>query len=109
MDINYASREELMRAFRVDGRRADALIRRREQLGGFKSWEDLADEVPGYGAAMVDGLVRAGVTLGEDASSSRQTGSPGASTGWSSAPSGTTSRTYAHQPPVRRGREPFEK
>lgn len=65
MNINDASREELKRAFQVDDQRAEQIVRKREQLGGFKSWEQFKSEVPGFEDKMIENLQRAGLTLTE--------------------------------------------
>lgn len=41
MDINRASAEELQRALQVSEERAQKIIDKRAQLGGFSSWEEL--------------------------------------------------------------------
>jgi DNA uptake protein ComE-like DNA-binding protein len=64
MDINRADREQLMRAFQVDGTRAEYIIRKRAELGGFRSWEDVKREVPGFEDRMVANLKEAGLTVG---------------------------------------------
>jgi DNA uptake protein ComE-like DNA-binding protein len=35
MDVNRASKEELQSAFEVDGQRAEYIVRKRKELGGF--------------------------------------------------------------------------
>lgn len=62
-DINKATPEELQRAFQVNEERAQALIEKREELGGFKSWEDVK-QVPGISEGMIQNLQEAGFTVG---------------------------------------------
>ena len=63
MDINRASREDLERAFQVDGTRAQYLIDYRQKSGGFKSWDDVR-QVPGFEDRMVENLREAGLSIG---------------------------------------------
>jgi DNA uptake protein ComE-like DNA-binding protein len=62
-DINEASAEELRRAFQVDGERAEYLVRKRQQLGGFSSWDQIKTEVPSFEDKMIRHLEEAGFTL----------------------------------------------
>ena len=64
LNINSASREELQQAFEVDGQRAEYIVQKRNELGGFESWEQFKKVVPGFEDKMVENLERAGVTLG---------------------------------------------
>jgi DNA uptake protein ComE-like DNA-binding protein len=64
MDINKASREELQRAFEVDGERAQYIVERRNQLGGFESWDQIKEVVPSIEDKMVENLRAAGLTIG---------------------------------------------
>jgi len=64
MDINRASREDLQRAFEVDGERAEYIIDKRNQLGGFDSWEQIKEVVPSIEDRMVENLRAAGLTIG---------------------------------------------
>ncbi len=64
MDINRASAEELERTFEVDGERARYIIDKRNQMGGFDSWEQIKELVPNIDEKMVENLRAAGLTLG---------------------------------------------
>jgi DNA uptake protein ComE-like DNA-binding protein len=64
MDINKASTEELQRAFEVDGERARYIVDKRDQLGGFESWEQIKEVVPSIEDRMVENLKTAGITIG---------------------------------------------
>jgi DNA uptake protein ComE-like DNA-binding protein len=64
MDINRATKEQLEEAFQLDGQRAEYLVLTRQQLGGFKSWDQIKDEVPSFEDKMVANLQAAGLTLG---------------------------------------------
>ncbi|WP_437954611.1 helix-hairpin-helix domain-containing protein [Sorangium sp. So ce119] len=55
IDINKASAEELQRALQVSEECARMILDRREQLGGFSSWEQLK-QVAGIDDAMVESL-----------------------------------------------------
>jgi DNA uptake protein ComE-like DNA-binding protein len=63
VDINQANAEELQQAFQVDGERAEYLVNRRRELGGFSSWEQIKDEVPTFEDKMVQHLEQAGFTM----------------------------------------------
>jgi DNA uptake protein ComE-like DNA-binding protein len=65
VDINRASRDQLERAFQVDGQRAEYIVQKRQELGGFKSWEQFKQVVPGFEDQMVENLEEAGFTLGD--------------------------------------------
>jgi hypothetical protein len=56
MDINAASAEELQRAFEVDAGCARFIIEKRDQLGGFKNWEQIIEIVPGIEGKMAANL-----------------------------------------------------
>lgn len=64
MDINRASREDLQQAFEVDGERAQYILDKRNQLGGFDSWEQIKEVVPSIEDGMVENLRAAGLTIG---------------------------------------------
>jgi DNA uptake protein ComE-like DNA-binding protein len=66
MNINEASHEDLIKAFQVDGQRAEYIIRKRDELGGFESWEQFKREVPGFEDKMVENLEQAGLEVGRD-------------------------------------------
>lgn len=63
MDINKANPQELQEAFQVDGQRAEYIVHKREELGGFTSWEQFKQVVPGFEDKMVENLQHAGLTL----------------------------------------------
>lgn len=65
-DLNKATLEELERTPQMDSKRAQALISKREELGGFKSWEDV-EAVPGFSTGMIQNLKDANFTLGKAA------------------------------------------
>jgi DNA uptake protein ComE-like DNA-binding protein len=75
MDINKASREELEKAFEVDGHRAEYIVNKRAELGGFKSWDQFKQVVPGFEDKMVENLEAAGLTLSSHADESRTSSS----------------------------------
>ncbi|SRR5579864_310108 len=64
MDLNGASAEELERTFEVDGERARYIIEKRNQIGGFDSWEQVNEIVPSIDEKMVENLRAAGLSLG---------------------------------------------
>ncbi|WP_437630188.1 ComEA family DNA-binding protein [Sorangium sp. So ce854] len=64
MDINRASAEELQRAFKVSEERARMILDRREQLGGFSSWEELK-QVAGIDDVTVESLKDGGFIVVE--------------------------------------------
>ncbi|KYF71710.1 ComEA family DNA-binding protein [Sorangium cellulosum] len=55
IDINKASAEELQQALQVSEECARRIVEKREQLGGFSSWEELK-QVAGIDDAMVESL-----------------------------------------------------
>lgn len=65
MDINQANRQQLEQAFQVSGERAEHILRKREQIGGFESWDQLKESVPGIDDKTVAHLQDAGLTLGK--------------------------------------------
>jgi hypothetical protein len=64
MDLNVATPEQLELAYEIDRDRARAIVQKREHLGGFTSWDQLAREVPGMSKPLVANLRRAGLTIG---------------------------------------------
>jgi DNA uptake protein ComE-like DNA-binding protein len=66
MDINHATAEQLEQAFEVDGERAHYIINKRNELGGFSSWEQIKQVVPSIEDHIVENLRRAGLTIGPE-------------------------------------------
>ncbi|WP_437826912.1 ComEA family DNA-binding protein [Sorangium sp. So ce1153] len=58
-DINKASAAELQRAFQVSEERAQMILARREELGGFSSWEEI-QQVTGISDETIESLKDAG-------------------------------------------------
>ncbi|WP_437752125.1 ComEA family DNA-binding protein [Sorangium sp. So ce1389] len=58
-DINKASAAELQQALQVSEERAQMILARREELGGFSSWEEI-QQVTGISDATVQSLKDAG-------------------------------------------------
>lgn len=78
MDINQASRQQLEQAFQVSTERAEHILRKRDELGGFASWEQLKQSVPGIDDKTVANLQDAGLTLGKGGGSDGGGGRAGA-------------------------------
>jgi DNA uptake protein ComE-like DNA-binding protein len=79
VNINSASREELQQAFQVDGERAEYLVRKRKELGGFDNWEQVKEVVPSFDDKMVENLQQAGLTLSDGSNRDRSGGDGAAS------------------------------
>ncbi|XYH93502.1 ComEA family DNA-binding protein [Sorangium sp. So ce1128] len=58
-DINKANAAELQRAFQVSEERAQMILAKREELGGFSSWEEI-QQVTGIDDATIERLKDAG-------------------------------------------------
>jgi competence ComEA-like helix-hairpin-helix protein len=71
VDLNQADMEELAKAFQVSRERAQKILEKRTELGGFKSWDDVK-KVPGVSEDQVDDLKDAGITLGSSQSEAGQ-------------------------------------
>jgi competence ComEA-like helix-hairpin-helix protein len=71
ININQADLDQLARAFQVSTEHAQAILQKRKELGGFKSWEDV-QQVPGVSEGMVKDLKDAGATIGGEASSAAE-------------------------------------
>lgn len=65
-DVNTVSREELERVCQIDGQRADYFLSAREKSGGFRSWEQIKNEVPSFDDGMVERLQKAGFSVGSE-------------------------------------------
>lgn len=59
IDINKANAEELQRALQVSEECARRILGRREQLGGFSSWEEVK-QVAGVDDTMIESLKDSG-------------------------------------------------
>ncbi len=70
-NINSADLTELAHAFQVSTERAQAILKKREELGGFKSWEEIK-RVPGISEGIVENLQGAGFGLGGSSSTSSE-------------------------------------
>ena len=55
IDLNLAGADQLMTIKGIGPKKAEAIIKYREQRGGFRSVDEL-DNVPGFGKATVDKL-----------------------------------------------------
>lgn len=66
IDINTIGVDDLKQAFQVTQEQAQAIVARRDELGGFKSLDDIK-EVPGVGEStfqhMLDTVKTSGATL----------------------------------------------
>ncbi|WP_437730389.1 ComEA family DNA-binding protein [Sorangium sp. So ce1335] len=62
IDINKADAAELQRALQVSEECARRIVEKREQLGGFSSWEEIK-QVAGIDDAMVESLKDGGFTV----------------------------------------------
>ncbi|WP_438022426.1 ComEA family DNA-binding protein [Sorangium sp. So ce233] len=62
IDINKANAEELQRALQVSEECARMILDKREQLGGFTSWEQLK-QVAGVDDALIESLSDAGMKV----------------------------------------------
>ena len=65
MNLNTATAEEIAAANieRLDRKKADELVKFREENGPFNSWDDVK-KVPGFNNDRIRELQKAGVTLG---------------------------------------------
>lgn len=63
LDLNQATADDLVRKFQVDTQRAESVIRTREELGRFTSW-DQVKQVPGLGGQTVEELEQDGLYIG---------------------------------------------
>jgi DNA uptake protein ComE-like DNA-binding protein len=64
MDINKVTAEELGRVCQIDGEHAASFLQKRDELGGFASWEQIKDEVVSFDASMLKRLKKAGYGFG---------------------------------------------
>ena len=69
IDLNTASVDELAKLPMVGRERAEKIIQKRDEMGGFKSWKDL-DDVPGLSSGMIDDIRESGATIGSEGESS---------------------------------------
>jgi DNA uptake protein ComE-like DNA-binding protein len=66
IDLNHATKEDLMEIPNFNVGRIRRLMQTRERLGGFKTWDDVK-KAPGFRDGMVRRLQEAGFTLGSQA------------------------------------------
>ncbi|WP_437984362.1 ComEA family DNA-binding protein [Sorangium sp. So ce117] len=71
-DINKASADEFQRVSQVSEQGAQIIVQKREQLGGFSSWEQMQQET-GISTMMVESLKDAGFYVTHASTSARRT------------------------------------
>ncbi len=74
IDINRASKEDLMSIEGIGETMADAIIRYRDSKGSFKSVDDI-DDVPGIGETRLEHIKQSLSVSGESSRSRQQSGS----------------------------------
>ncbi|AUX45523.1 uncharacterized protein SOCE26_070150 [Sorangium cellulosum] len=62
IDINQASAEDLQRTFQVNEQCAQIIVERREEMGGFSSWEEIK-QVAGIDDTMIESMKDAGIVV----------------------------------------------
>jgi competence ComEA-like helix-hairpin-helix protein len=71
-DINKASADEFQRVSQVSEQGAQTIVQKREELGGFSSWEQM-QQVTGISTMMIESLKDAGFYVTHASTSARRT------------------------------------
>lgn len=61
-DLNKADKQQITKAFQVSDKKADEIVKFREQNGGFQSWDDVK-KIPGFSDEMSKNLRQAGAEI----------------------------------------------
>ncbi|WP_437670808.1 ComEA family DNA-binding protein [Sorangium sp. So ce131] len=72
IDINRASAEDLQRTFQVNEQCAQIIVERREEMGGFSSWEEIK-QVAGIDDAILETLKDSGFLVAQASTPARKT------------------------------------